>query len=209
MAVATETSLLLALEDRGEEDPVLDWADTFGNENPVEIEIGIGKGRFLMDAARRRPETNFLGVEWASKYLRLCHTRSLRRGLPNIRLARADARELVEFLCAAESVAAFHLYFPDPWPKKRHHKRRLFNAEFLREATRALVVGGLFWIATDHDEYFEVMEGVLAGQEALVPVERPWEGTTTNYEDKFAAKGKDIHRLVLQKASASPQETQP
>lgn len=199
MAVVTDESLLLKLEDEGIDDPVLDWAAVFGNDNPVEIEIGIGKGRYLIDAAQRWPETNFLGVEWAGKYLRLCHERSVRRHLTNIRLAKADARELVEFFCATESVAAFHLYFPDPWPKKRHHKRRLFNAEFVGEATRALVRGGLFWIATDHDEYFAAIEEVVGQQEALQPVDLPWEGASTNYEDRFTARGKEIHRLALQK----------
>ena len=199
MASQTDGSLLLKLDDARADEPVLDWSEIFGNDHPVEVEIGIGKGRYLIDAAQRRPETNFVGVEWAGKYLRLCHERSIRRGLTNLRLARTDGRELVELLCATESVAAFHLYFPDPWPKKRHHKRRLFNAEFVGEATRALSPGGLFWIATDHDDYFAVMEEVVAGQRTLQAVEMVWEGTSTNYEDKFLARGKEIHRLVLRK----------
>ncbi|MFH1569474.1 MAG: tRNA (guanosine(46)-N7)-methyltransferase TrmB [Gemmatimonadota bacterium] len=199
MKPEADEELLLGFDDDGVGDPVLDWAAVFGNPNPVEIEIGIGKGRFLIDAAQRRPGTNFVGIEWANKYLRLCQARCRRRRLANVRLARADARELVEFFCASSSVRAFHLYFPDPWPKKRHHKRRLFDAEFVVEATRALVDDGLFWIATDHDEYFAAMLEVLRDQEVLQPIEMAWEGAPTNYEDKFRSRGKEIHRLCLRK----------
>jgi tRNA (guanine-N7-)-methyltransferase len=134
--------LLLKLEEPAEQDPVLDWEAVFGNRQPVEIEIGIGKGRYLIAAAQAQPQTNFVGVEWASKYLRIALDRGQKRRLSNLRLVRADAREFVEFFVPAASARAFHLYFPDPWPKKRHHKRRLFNASFLNEVARALEPGG-------------------------------------------------------------------
>jgi len=197
-----QSSLLIDLDDDGIDDPVLDWAEVFGNTCPVEIELGIGKGRFLMDSAARRPDTNFLGVEWAGKYLRLCHSRCQRRRLSNVRLAHADAHEFVEWLVPSDSIQAYHLYFPDPWPKKRHHKRRLFDREFLEEATRGLRVGGLFWAATDHDEYFQVMVDLLATEPRLCEIEGEWEGVPTNYEEKFVSRGKHIYRTVLQKRLA-------
>ena len=199
-----QDSLLLVLEERDgqDQDSVLDWEDVFGNPGPVEIEIGIGKGRFLIDAAQKHPQVNFLGLEWAAKYLRIAHARSLKSNLQNIRLVRADAQEFLEFFVASISVQAIHLYFPDPWPKKRHHKRRLFNQHFLREVERILKPGGRLWLATDHGEYFQVMLGLLEGSSWLREVEAEWPGVKTNYEDKYITQGKTIHRRVVEKHAA-------
>ena len=199
-----QDSLLLVLEERDgqDQDSVLDWEDVFGNPGPVEIEIGIGKGRFLIDAAQKHPQVNFLGLERAAKYLRIAHERSLKRNLQNIRLVRADAQEFLEFFVASISVQAIHLYFPDPWPKKRHHKRRLFNEHFLREVERILKPGGRLWLATDHGEYFQVMLGLLEGSSWLREVEAEWPGVKTNYEDKYITQGKTIHRRVVEKHAA-------
>lgn len=199
-------SLLLELGDAADRDPVLNWEELFGNGHPVEIEIGIGKGRFLIDAAQRLPQVNFIGIEWASKYLRIAHTRSLKRSLCNVRLARADAREFVEFFVSADSLQAIHIYFPDPWPKKRHHKRRLFNEGFLREVERSLKVGGRLWLATDYAEYFEVMLEVLAGSRCLMEVEEEWPGVKTNYEEKYMVQGKAIYRRILEKQKGLDKE---
>ena len=193
------SELLLALEERDQNDPVLCCDEVFGNDYPVEVELGIGKGRFLIDCAQRQPQVNFFGVEWARKYLRLAVQRCEKRDLKNVRLVRADAREFVEFFLPANSVRTFHLYFPDPWPKKRHHKRRLFDAAFVREVTRTLSVGGLLRLATDHDDYFEAMHEVLEQAEGLVETDIAWDGVRTNYEDKFLAKGVQINRRVMEK----------
>jgi len=158
-------SLLLSLDDDSDEDPILDVAAIFANHHPVEVELGFGKGRFLLDAAQRRPEHNFIGVEVAGKYLRLAHDRALKRGLTNLRFIHGDAREFVEFFLPAGAVHALHVYFLDPWPKKKHHKRRLLDEGFFEEALRVLEVSGRLWIATDHDDYFEA---ILEGLEAAV-----------------------------------------
>jgi tRNA (guanine-N7-)-methyltransferase len=189
--------LLLKLEEPAEQDPVLDWEAVFGNRQPVEIEIGIGKGRYLIAAAQAQPQTNFVGVEWASKYLRIALDRGQKRRLSNLRLVRADAREFVEFFVPAASARAFHLYFPDPWPKKRHHKRRLFDASFLNEVARALEPGGRLWLATDHEEYFAAMQEVLAADLRFREVEADWGEVKTNYEEKYLRAGKPIHRRVV------------
>ena len=173
----------------------------FAADRPVELEIGIGKGRFLLDAAARHPETNFVGVEWAGKYLRLAASRGWRRGLTNIRFARADGREFVEFFVPSQSLAAIRVLFPDPWPKKRHHKRRLINQEFLAEVERVLRPGGRLWLATDHAEYFASMEETLGGCPGLRPVDGDWIGARTNYEDKYVTQGRPIHRRVVEKTS--------
>jgi tRNA (guanine-N7-)-methyltransferase len=193
--------LLLPLDDAGDRDPVLVWPGVFGNANPVELEIGIGKGRFLLDAAQRQPEVNYVGIEWASKYLRLALGRAERRGLANVRLVHVDAREFVEFFVGSGSLQALHLYFPDPWPKKRHHKRRLFDASFLDHVERVLRPGGLFWLATDHAEYYAVMTDLLAQRTNLVQVDEVWAGTATNYEAKYVVEGRAIHRQVLRRVA--------
>ena len=191
-------SLLVPLDAEADQDPVLDLAALFGNRHPVELELGIGKGRFLLDAALHHPEVNYIGVEQAARYLRLAHARALRRGCTNLRLVHGDAREFVEFFLAGASVRAIHVYFPDPWPKKRHHKRRLLDEPFLAEVERVLQPGGRLWIATDHDGYFEAILEVLDRyRDLLVPVEAVWDGVSTNYEDKFVGQGKAIHRRVL------------
>ena len=189
----------LALPDNDDSDPTLDWRGIFGDDQPVEIELGIGKGRFMLDAAERLAEVNFVGVEWAAKYLRLARHRAVRRKLDNVRFVRTDAREFVEFFVPATSVQAYHLYFPDPWPKKRHHKRRLFNEEFLREVERTLDQGGQLWLATDFADYFDVMLEVLEMSQCLEEVEAEWLGAKTNYEEKYLAQGKPIYRRVLKK----------
>lgn len=189
--------LLLKLEEPAEQDPVLDWGAVFGNRQPVEIEIGIGKGRYIIAAAQAQPQINFIGIEWASKYLRLALDRSQKRRLINLRLVRADAREFVEFFVPTGSVRAFHLYFPDPWPKKRHHKRRLFNTSFLDEVARTLAPGGRLWLATDHEDYFAAMQEVLAADCRFREVEADWGEVKTNYEEKYLRAGKPIHRRVV------------
>ena len=108
------------------------------------------------------------------------------------------SREFVEFFVPEKSVNAYHIYFPDPWPKKRHHKRRLFNREFLSEVERTLVPGGRLWLATDFGEYFDVMVEVLAQSHSMREVEAEWVGAKTNYEEKYLAVGKPIYRRVLE-----------
>ena len=193
----TLPDLLLKLEEPAVQDPMLDWERVFGNRQPVEIEIGIGKGRYLIAAAQAQPQINFIGIEWAAKYLRLALDRGQKRRLTNLRLVRTDAREFVEFFVPATSVRAFHLYFPDPWPKKRHHKRRLFNSSFLDEVARTLEPGGWLRLATDHEEYFAAMQEVLAADRRFREVEAEWGEVRTNYEEKYLRAGKPIHRRVV------------
>ena len=193
-------SLLIPLDDDSASDPVLDLAALLGNDHPIELELGLGKGRFILDAAERRAGHNFIGVEMAGKYLRLAHDRARRRGLENLRFVHGDAREFVEFFVAAASVSAVHVYFPDPWPKKRHHKRRLLDAGFFADAHRILAPGGRLWLATDHDDYYAAITEVLeAFDDRFETVEALWEGARTNYEDKFLSRGSSIHRRVLRR----------
>jgi tRNA (guanine-N7-)-methyltransferase len=143
--------------------PPFDWVALFGNQQPVEIEIGCGKGRFLTQVAHRNPDVNYLGVEQAGKYYRKAVTRLSRAGLGNVRLMDADGFDLLlDRWIAPASIGHIHVYFPDPWPKKRHHKRRLFQDALLVMAARALPVGGEFRVATDHAAYGEIIRTLFA-----------------------------------------------
>lgn len=200
--MTNHSELILHLEDTGEDETFLDWQEVFGNGRPVEIEIGIGKGRFLIDAAQRLADNNYLGIEWASKYLRIAQDRALKRCLDNIRFVRTDAKEFLEFFVPANSVVAYHVYFPDPWPKKRHHKRRLFDATFIGELERTLTPQGRLWFATDHIEYFDVIMSSLQCSSCMAEVGADWPEIATNYEAKYRAQGKQIHRRVFTRQSA-------
>ena len=176
-----------------------DLAALFGNPRPVEVEIGIGKGRFLLAQAEARREVNFLGIEWSLKYLRVARDRAERRGLMNVRVYRADARHVLADLLPDRSVGRVHVYCPDPWPKKRHRKRRLFTAATAAHLGRALAAGGYLDVSTDVLEYFEEIRAVIPSHAGLVetadplfPIDSP-EGRTS-YEVKYLALGRVIHR---------------
>jgi tRNA (guanine-N7-)-methyltransferase len=177
-------------------------ASVFGREAPLEIEIGIGKGRFILQEAERRPETDFLGLEWSLKHLRLAKERALKRGLTNVRFHRADAKHVLADLIPAGSAHRVHVYCPDPWPKKRHHKRRLFDEATTRHLERVLVPGGFLHVSTDVADYFEVMIATIGAVTRLQRAEDPLfpaaaaEGKT-NYETKYLAAGRRIHRAVF------------
>jgi tRNA (guanine-N7-)-methyltransferase len=186
-----------------------DWRAVFGNDRPVELEVGFGKGLFLLTAARNRPGVNFVGVEIERKYQLLTATRLALRGLANVRVACADARPLLRDWVAEASLAAVHVYFPDPWWKKRHHKRRVFTDEFARQCARVLRPGGVLSAATDVQEYARVMAGVVAAHTPLVPLPPPEPHAPahdldylTNFERKFRKQGKPIWRLRWRKPEA-------
>src|SRR5580700_1882 len=141
----------------------ISWRDLFGNDNPVELEIGMGKGTFLTDAAKARPGTNFFGLEYANWFWRYASDRLRRNECHNARTARAEAGYFVREFVADASLAVVHIYFPDPWPKKRHNKRRLIQPGFLQQLERILTPGGRVQMVTDHEEYFRQMEEVVAG----------------------------------------------
>ena len=180
----------------------LDWNAVYAGPGPVEIEIGIGKGRFLLAAAELRPEVRMLGVEWANKYLRIAERRAERRGLENVRFVRVDARDLIARAVPEASVRAYYVFYPDPWPKKRHHKRRFFWPPTPDHLARTLEDEGLLHVATDHADYWEMIVPALDGHPAFVrlpafggpafplPVDEP----LTNFETKYRVEGRGRHR---------------
>ncbi|NLX14016.1 MAG: tRNA (guanosine(46)-N7)-methyltransferase TrmB [Phycisphaerales bacterium] len=185
---------------------VLDLTALFGCAAPLEIEIGTGKGTFLLNRAKAMPERNFFGLEWANQYYLYAAARVVRWGLSNIRLMRTDARHLVIHQLPPESVRILHIYHPDPWPKKRHHKRRLFQPEFVAAAARILLPGGRLAIQTDHAEYFSWIRRVVAEYQGLVeiPFDCPESGViagrvATNFEVKYLREGRPIYQIALMK----------
>jgi tRNA (guanine-N7-)-methyltransferase len=181
----------------------LDLVALFGRAAPTEIEIGTGKGRFLLNEAERHPERNYLGLELQAEYTRIARARAAKRGLTNVRVERADGKAFVAARLGEASIARLHVFFPDPWPKKRHHKRRLFDAAFAAAAARALEPGGLLRVASDHEGYFAAILATLSAEPALERVPDSELGEwlcDTNYEAKFLETGRAIGKAVFRKA---------
>lgn len=189
---------------------VLDLQSLFQQEGPVEIEVGSGKGTFLVNQARAHADVNYLGIEWANQYYKHCVDRVRRWELGNVRVLRTDAREFIGRCLAPGSVRTLHVYFPDPWPKKRHHKRRFFTTSNIKLALRCLTDGGQLRAATDHQEYFEQIRAVLLAEREIaeqleqidfLPVDAADEGewVGSNFERKYVKEGRAIYTLAVQK----------
>lgn len=180
----------------------LDWSVVFGRTGPVDVEIGSGKGRFLLELASTNPERSYFAVERAGKYHRLCCDRAERRGIANVRLLRTSAEDLLFRLLAPASVSNLYVLFPDPWPKKRHHKRRLLKPDVITAMNRALVPGGRLLVKTDHEGYAEVISEALAGAtgfDDLDPTEAFAGLPLTGFESKYRVQGRPIFPFALRK----------
>jgi len=180
--------------------------DIFGNKNPVEIEIGCGKAKFLIARAAQYPQINFLGIDVVWKWMKYAVERCEKRRLENIKFLRADARETVQHGLPDGGVSIFHIYFPDPWPKRRHQKRRLITGEFLRTLHEKLTATGLVELATDHTDYYLQMQsaviqsGIAWGAVRTSSGERLFGALAkTNYEIKYEAAGRPLYYLELAK----------
>jgi len=198
----TQSEILLT------EDPrrLPSFADVFHGERPVEIEIGCGKGKFLIARALEEIDINFLGIDVVWKWMKFGVARSKKRELSNIRFIKADARELIRFGLASESVSVFHIYFPDPWPKRRHRKRRLITGEFMALLHSRLVPNGLIELATDYEDYYlqmkraVVQSGVNWSRVDESANHRLFDGMRkTNYELKYESAGRTLHYVELEK----------
>lgn len=120
-----------------------------------EVEIGCGKGTFILETGRAHPDTNFLGIEWAREFYLYAADRVRRAKLTNVRMLRTDATEFLKWRCPDAIASVIHLYYSDPWPKRKHHKNRVVQHRFLAQAWRILMPGGELRVVTDHDELWQ------------------------------------------------------
>lgn len=178
----------------------LRWPELFGRRAPVDVEIGSGKGRFLLELAAASPERDFLAVERARKYHRLVCDRAVRRGLGNVRLLLTTGEDLLHRLLPPASVDRLFVLFPDPWPKKRHHKRRLLRPAELEAMAAALTPGGRLLVKTDHPGYAVAIGELLADPPGLERIDAAaaFEGLPlTGFERKYLDRGLEIHSWAL------------
>ena len=184
----------------------VDLRTLFEREAPLELEIGSHKGTFLVRRAKEHPELNFVGLEWANKYYQYAADRMLRWGLTNVRMMRCDAKHFVIHQVAPACIDALHIYHPDPWPKKRHHKRRMIQPDLMDAALRIMKPGARLSIQTDHAGYFEHMREVILPRPDLQQVDFVDEayGTVgddikTNFEIKYEREGRTFYRFAFRK----------
>ncbi len=186
------------------------------SSRPLELEIGSGKGTFLLQQAAAMPDVNFLGIEIAREFFEYTADRVRRSGLTNIRVLNTDAAEFLRWRCPPNIFRVVHIYFPDPWPKRRHHRRRIVQDEFLTHCVRVLEPGGEVRLVTDHDDYWAWIEAHLARWcDAASNVEstRPFiredfersvtagdgELVGTNFERKYRREGRPFHAVVVRR----------
>jgi tRNA (guanine-N7-)-methyltransferase len=179
----------------------LDWATLFGNDHPVEIEVGFGKGRFLIESAQARPMVDFLGIEIERKYAMETAARVASRSLRNVRVTCTEALWFFGAYVPGRSVAAVHVYFPDPWWKRKHAKRRLFTDEFANLLARVVKHDGYVHSWTDVGDYFEVISALMNHHPEFIAMEprpEPAGADDEDYLTGFHRRGKrmgcTIHR---------------
>jgi tRNA (guanine-N7-)-methyltransferase len=179
----------------------LELSQLFGVAQPLEVELGCGDASFIAEYARRNAGANFIGVERLLGRIQKLHRKGQRLGLTNLRGVRIESAYFLQWLLPAASVTALHIYFPDPWPKKRHHKNRLINEGFPALAKTVLQAGGEVYLRTDDADYFQQMNEVFDAAKSLYErIETP--GTlaevTTDFERDFNAQGIPTLRAAFQ-----------
>lgn len=181
--------------------------ELFDNDHPIEMDIGAGKGKYLLARAQADPDVNFIGIDYIWKYPNIGWKRSQKRGLNNLLFFKAEALEVIKHLTPSGSVSVFHIYFPDPWHKRKHKKRRYMTPEFIKLLHDRLVPGGRVELATDNFDYYIWLKGALVeagaglwNQTRESRNERLCDpDTKTNFELKYLKMGLDIYYLELKK----------
>lgn len=169
----------------------LDLTQLYSKGQPLEVELGSGDGSFLVNYAHLQPEHNFLGVERLLGRLRKLDRKGLRADLRNLRGVRIESAYFLEYLLPPHSATAMHVYFPDPWPKRKHRKNRLINARFTELAQQSLAPDGVVYLRTDDEDYFSQMVAVFDANSAfrLVETPEPLSAVLTDFERNFHARG--------------------
>lgn len=179
----------------------IDLAIVFPKLQPLEVELGSGDGSFLVEYAKQHPDHNYIGVERLLGRIRKLDRKARRAGLANLRGVRIESSYFVEYLLPPNSALALHIYFPDPWPKRKHRRHRLVNERFPALARQALAPGGKVYLRTDDQDYFEQMVGVFAASQAFRLSETPPElsALTTDFERDFLSRGIKTLRAAYQR----------
>ena len=184
----------------------LELVAIFGRIAPLQVDLGCGDGAFLGELAQRHPAKNFLGTEkLVGRVAKACRKTA---ALENVRIVNVESSYAVRYLLPEGSVEAFYLLFPDPWPKRRHHRRRIVQPSFLESIYRALESGGLLQIVTDQLDYFQHIRRVAfaleldrLNQSSFEMVEHDVNLPPTKFEKRFRGQGATIYRLTLRKTS--------
>ena len=183
-----------------------DWEELFGNRNPLNLEIGFGVGNFIIEMGIREPNENFIGIDFYHKGIRKVITRIAKYEICNARIVYGDAKEKIPLLFAPEELNRVYINFPDPWPKKRHHKRRLIKPNFIKILAEKLKCSGEIHIATDHEAYameildFFEKDQLLINKNGLGTFLFQKEGIPkSKYEKKFISAGERIFYLEYKK----------
>jgi tRNA (guanine-N7-)-methyltransferase len=180
----------------------LELAKFFAKDQPLEVELGSGDSSFLVEYARQHPERNFIGVERLLGRIRKLDRKGRRTGLTNLRGVRIESAYFLEYLLPRHSAAALHVYFPDPWPKRKHWRHRLINERFPVLASQALQRGGTVFLRTDDQAYFEQMLSVFGASPLFQLTETPQElgAVLTDFEKDFQARGVKTSRAAFRLA---------
>jgi tRNA (guanine-N7-)-methyltransferase len=184
----------------------VNWSAIFGNDNPLALEIGCGIGDFIVKTAADHPDWNFIAIDFYNKGCWKSCRRIDRAGLKNVRVLRVEARSFIAELITKESLAAVYINCPDPWPKKKHRKRRLVNRQFMEFLRDYMAPDAEFYFATDFDDYGIDVADTLSGLEGFVNRLAPdlyrhelKEYHLSKYMNKFMAEGKKIYFVHYQK----------
>ena len=177
------------------------WQEMFPGDGPVEIEIGSGDGSFLIASARRFPQRNFLGIERSPSKATRIEERLARLGAPNVRIVQADAACILGTMLPDGCVAAYHVYFPDPWPKRGHAPRRIFRPGLVDELARTLQITGRVFIATDVASYGGVAHALVRDHSAFVELSTDADhpGLTTAFARKYRAAGRPLYTFTFER----------
>lgn len=194
----------------------LDFKQVFGNNNPVVIEIGFGMGASLVQMAKAAPDKNFIGIEVHQPGVGACLSSANDAGITNLRVFEHDAVEILRDCIPEQSIDTFQLFFPDPWHKKRHHKRRIVQPDFVQSLRAKLKIGGVFHMATDWENYAEHMIEVMNQSEGFenlaaqinsaenqhsIFVERPEHRPLTKFEQRGHRLGHGVWDIMFKRIS--------